>query len=124
MQSLLRNVCRAGSRGAAARLLEFAAPVATHPRAAHPSSAIKHLRPEPDGFSRPIGSHVISHDCVPAACSFCPKLLVARGLKRLEAHKTVRHIMNILNKEAVEKVRLEMEIPDVQPGCIIQMRLV
>uniref|UniRef100_A0A453HJS7 Ribosomal protein L19 n=1 Tax=Aegilops tauschii subsp. strangulata TaxID=200361 RepID=A0A453HJS7_AEGTS len=29
----------------------------------------------------------------------------------------------ILNKEAVEKVRTEREIPDVQPGCIIQMRL-
>ncbi|GJN31616.1 hypothetical protein PR202_gn00095 [Eleusine coracana subsp. coracana] len=37
--------------------------------------------------------------------------------------KTARHIMNILNKEAVEKVRSEREIPDVQPGCIIQMRL-
>jgi len=41
--------------------------------------------------------------------------------KRLD--KTARHIMNILNKEAVEKVRSEREIPDVQPGCIIQMRL-
>jgi len=32
--------------------------------------------------------------------------------------------MQILNKEAVEKVRSEREIPDVQPGCMIQMRLV
>jgi hypothetical protein len=32
--------------------------------------------------------------------------------------------LQILNKEAVEKVRSEREIPDVQPGCIIQMRLV
>ena len=32
--------------------------------------------------------------------------------------------LKILNKEAVEKVRFEREIPDVQPGCIIQMRLV
>ncbi|KAF0909221.1 hypothetical protein E2562_032619, partial [Oryza meyeriana var. granulata] len=31
--------------------------------------------------------------------------------------------MNILNKEAVDKVHAEREIPDVQPGCIVQMRL-
>uniref|UniRef100_A0ACD5XU52 Uncharacterized protein n=1 Tax=Avena sativa TaxID=4498 RepID=A0ACD5XU52_AVESA len=37
--------------------------------------------------------------------------------------KTARHIMNILNKEAVDKVLTEREIPDVQPGCIVQMRL-
>ena len=32
--------------------------------------------------------------------------------------------MQILNKEAVDKVRSEREIPDVQPGCMIQIRLV
>jgi large subunit ribosomal protein L19 len=32
--------------------------------------------------------------------------------------------LQILNKEAVEKVHSEREIPDIQPGCIIQMRLV
>lgn len=32
--------------------------------------------------------------------------------------------LQILNKEAVDKVRGEREIPDVQPGCILQMRLV
>lgn len=37
--------------------------------------------------------------------------------------KTARHIMNILNKEAVDKVRTEREIPDIQPGCIVQMRV-
>ncbi|CAL5065274.1 unnamed protein product [Urochloa decumbens] len=144
MQSLLRNVCRAGSSGAAARLLEFAAPVLTQPAATQSSSAIQYLRPY--GFSRPIGSQIISRD---AASGFCTKALVLRGFstvgsaevasdeddssspavehpprikfKRLD--KTARHIMNILNKEAVEKVRSEREVPDVQPGCIIQMRL-
>ncbi|CAL5080530.1 unnamed protein product [Urochloa decumbens] len=151
MQSLLRNVCRAGSSGAAARLLEFAAPVVTQPAATQSSSAIQYLRPY--GFSRPIGdqflsvqSQIISRD---AASGFCTKDLAMRGFstvgsaevasdeddssspavehpprikfKRLD--KTARHIMNILNKEAVEKVRSEREVPDVQPGCIIQMRL-
>uniref|UniRef100_A0A453HJR4 50S ribosomal protein L19, chloroplastic n=2 Tax=Aegilops tauschii subsp. strangulata TaxID=200361 RepID=A0A453HJR4_AEGTS len=151
MQSLLRNVCRAGNRGAAARLLEFAAPVATQP----PSSAIKHLRP--CGFTPPTGldqflcvqNRFISRDGVPASSGFCAKVLMTRGLSTVgtaevaededdssspavehpprikfkRPDKTARHIMNILNKEAVEKVRTEREIPDVQPGCIIQMRL-
>ncbi|CAN6223898.1 unnamed protein product [Urochloa humidicola] len=149
MQSLLRNVCRAGSSGAAAtaRLLEFAAPVATQSAASQSSSAIQYLRPY--GLSPPIGSQIISRDGVAAASGFCAKALTVRGFstvgsaevaseeddssspavehpprikfKRLD--KTARHIMNILNKEAVEKVRSEREVPDVQPGCIIQMRL-
>ncbi|RLM85900.1 50S ribosomal protein L19, chloroplastic-like [Panicum miliaceum] len=147
MQSLLRNVCQAGSRLAAARLLEFAAPVATQQVATQSSLAIQYLRPY--GFSRPIGSQIIPCGGVPAASGFCARALPMRGFsavgnaevasddedssspavahpprikfKRLD--KTARHIMNILNKEAVEKVRAEREIPDVQPGCIIQMRL-
>ncbi|VAI03206.1 50S ribosomal protein L19, chloroplastic-like isoform X2 [Triticum dicoccoides] len=147
MQSLLRNVCRAGNRGAAARLLEFAAPVATQPGATPPSSAIKYLRP--CGFTPPTGNWFISRDGVPASSGFCAKVLMTRSLSTVgtvevasdeddssspavehpprikfkRPDKTARHIMNILNKEAVEKVRSEREIPDVQPGCIIQMRL-
>ncbi|CAN6234889.1 unnamed protein product [Urochloa humidicola] len=147
MQSLLRNACRAGSRGAAARLLDFAAPVvATQPSVTQSSSAIFQ---KPYGFSRPIGSRIILNDGVPAASGFYAKALAMRGLSTVGSaevasseddssspavehpprikfkrpDKTARHIMNILNKEAVEKVRSEREIPDVQPGCIIQMRL-
>ena len=90
MQSLVRNVCRAGSRGAAARLLEAAA---VHPGAALPSSAVRHLS-HPCGFARPIGvdqpkpvqRRTILRDGgrVPAAASgfgLCAKVLVAtRGL--------------------------------------------
>ncbi|EES14403.1 hypothetical protein BDA96_07G013400 [Sorghum bicolor] len=158
MQSLVRNVCRAGSRGAAARLLELAAaPVAAaHPGAAQPSSAVKHLW-QPYGLARPIGvdqSVRVQSRVIPAAASgfgHCAKVLVAtRGLSTVgnaaevasdsddstslavehpprikfkRPDKTARHIMNILNKEAVDKVRSEREIPDVQPGCMIQMRL-
>ncbi|KAF8779050.1 hypothetical protein HU200_003013 [Digitaria exilis] len=154
MQSLLRNVCRASSCGAAARLLEFAAPVATQLAATQSSSAIQYLRPY--GFSRPIGvgslvedqflclqGQIIPHDGLPSA--FCamrgfstvgsaevasdeddstsPAVEHPPRIKFKRLDKTARHIMNILNKEAVEKVRSEREIPDVQPGCIIQMRL-
>ncbi|KAJ1294361.1 hypothetical protein BS78_01G140500 [Paspalum vaginatum] len=146
MQSFLRNACRAGSRGATARLLEFALYVPTPTGVTQPSLAIKHLRPY--GFSI-IGSQIVSHDGVPATSGSCPKILVMRGLSTVgnaevasveddssspafehplrikfkRPDKTARHIMNILNKEAVEKVHSERAIPDVQPGCIIQMRL-
>ncbi|CAL5032324.1 unnamed protein product [Urochloa decumbens] len=147
MQSLLRNACGAGTRGAAARLMEFAAPVvATRPSVTQSSSAIAQYQ-KPYGFSRPIG--IILRDGVPAASGFYAKALAMRGLSTVgnadvasseddssspavehpprikfkRPDKTARHIMNILNKEAVEKVRSEREIPDVQPGCIIQMRL-
>ncbi|KAK8969207.1 hypothetical protein KSP40_PGU001092 [Platanthera guangdongensis] len=41
--------------------------------------------------------------------------------KRLD--KTAKHIMNILDKEAVEEVRTERDIPDIKPGCIVQMKV-
>ncbi|XP_074279966.1 large ribosomal subunit protein bL19cz-like [Silene latifolia] len=37
--------------------------------------------------------------------------------------KTARHIMQILDKEAVEEVKSQREIPDIQPGYIIQLKL-
>jgi len=42
--------------------------------------------------------------------------------KRLD--KTAKHIMNILDKEAVDKVRADREIPDIKPGYIIQLKVV
>uniref|UniRef100_A0A6I9QKU6 50S ribosomal protein L19-2, chloroplastic n=2 Tax=Elaeis guineensis var. tenera TaxID=51953 RepID=A0A6I9QKU6_ELAGV len=41
--------------------------------------------------------------------------------KRLD--KTAKHIMNILDKEAVEKVQAEREIPDIRPGYIVQLKV-
>ncbi|XP_068655124.1 large ribosomal subunit protein bL19cz-like isoform X2 [Aristolochia californica] len=41
--------------------------------------------------------------------------------KRLD--KTAKHIMQILDKEAVEKVKAEREIPDIKPGYIIQLKV-
>lgn len=41
--------------------------------------------------------------------------------KRLD--KTAKHIMNILDKEAVQKVQTERAIPDIQPGYIIQLKV-
>ncbi|MED6135625.1 hypothetical protein PIB30_048353 [Stylosanthes scabra] len=41
--------------------------------------------------------------------------------KRLD--KTGRHIMQILNKEAVEEVRTQREIPDIKPGYIVELKV-
>ncbi|KAL5207974.1 hypothetical protein ABZP36_032409 [Zizania latifolia] len=144
MQSLLRIVYRAGSRGSAVKLLDSAASGVAQSGANQ--SSIKHLRT--CSWIRPIGNPIISSDGV-RTNGFCANTLSMRGLltagnaevspeeensnapavehppriKFKRPDKTARHIMNILNKEAVDKVRGEREIPDVQPGCIVQMRL-
>lgn len=41
--------------------------------------------------------------------------------KRLD--KTARHIMQIIDKEAVEEVREYREIPDIKPGYIVQLKV-
>ncbi|XP_059278732.1 large ribosomal subunit protein bL19cz-like [Lycium ferocissimum] len=41
--------------------------------------------------------------------------------KRLD--KTAAHIMQILDKEAVQEVRAQSEIPDIKPGYIIQLKV-
>ncbi|KAL3512710.1 hypothetical protein ACH5RR_025427 [Cinchona calisaya] len=41
--------------------------------------------------------------------------------KRLD--KTARHIMQILDKEAVEEVKAKREIPDIKPGYIVQLKV-
>ncbi|KAI4333765.1 hypothetical protein L6164_018530 [Bauhinia variegata] len=41
--------------------------------------------------------------------------------KRLD--KTARHIMQILDKEAVEEVRVKRDIPDIRPGYIVQLKV-
>ncbi|XP_051230601.1 uncharacterized protein [Lolium perenne] len=139
MQALLRNVYRSGTRGTSLKFLDCTPPGAAQ-------SFIEPLRP--CSWIRQIVSPVIPHEGV-QAYGFCTKVLSVRGFSTVGAaevsaededssspmvehpphikfkrpDKTARHIMNILNKEAVDKVRTEREIPDVQPGCIVQMRV-
>ncbi|KAJ7535616.1 hypothetical protein O6H91_12G040500 [Diphasiastrum complanatum] len=44
-------------------------------------------------------------------------------LKTKKLTKTAKHIMEILDREAVETARKTKEIPDVQPGDIVQLRV-
>ncbi|KAG8070348.1 hypothetical protein GUJ93_ZPchr0006g42542 [Zizania palustris] len=144
MQSLLRSVYRSGSSGSAAKLLDSAAYGAAQ-SGANPLS-IKHLRS--CSWFRPIGDPIVSGDAV-GSNGFYTNTLSMRGLSTVanaevsleeescnspavghppcikfkRPDKTARYIMNILNKEAVDKVCGEREIPDIQSGCIVQMRL-
>uniref|UniRef100_A0A0D3F5T5 Ribosomal protein L19 n=1 Tax=Oryza barthii TaxID=65489 RepID=A0A0D3F5T5_9ORYZ len=94
MQSLLRRVHLAGSHGSAAKLLSSAASEIAQ------SGAKNRL--------------IVESELVALTCA---------------VHRTLRPCCSwirpfrILNKEAADKVLGEREIPDVQPGCILQMRL-
>ncbi|KAL5211344.1 hypothetical protein ABZP36_022191 [Zizania latifolia] len=153
MQSLLRSVCRAGSPGASAKILDSVAPgvalsgvnqLFLNPLRAYTGIGLIAVCVLAPGNWNPTisGDGVHTYD-------FCANTLSLRGLsiaanaefspdgesssspsvehppriKFKRPDKTARHIMNILNKEEVDKVRAEREIPDVQPGCIVQMRL-
>ncbi|CAH1423266.1 unnamed protein product [Lactuca virosa] len=48
---------------------------------------------------------------------------VAPRVKFKRLDKTARHIMQILDKEAVKEVNTQREIPDIRPGYIIQLKL-
>uniref|UniRef100_A0A0E0K0H7 Ribosomal protein L19 n=1 Tax=Oryza punctata TaxID=4537 RepID=A0A0E0K0H7_ORYPU len=144
MLSLLRRVHLAGTHGSAAKLLGSAASGIAQSGANLLS--IKHLRP--CSWIGPFGNSIISGDSV-SSSGFCVNTMSMRGLSTVgiaevsveeessnslavehpprikfkRPDKTARHIMNILNKEAVDKVLGEREIPNVQPGCILEMRL-
>ncbi|KAL2520092.1 Ribosomal protein L19 family protein [Forsythia ovata] len=49
---------------------------------------------------------------------------VSQRIKFKRLDKTARHIMQILDKEAVEEVKEKREIPDIRPGYIVQLKLV
>ena len=122
MQCLVRNVCQARSRGAAARLLELdAAPVAAvQPGVAQPSSAVKQLR-QPYGFARPTGvdqSVRVQSRALPAAAAsgfgLCAKVLVAtRGLSTVGNAAEVASDSDDSTSPAVEHPpRIKFKRPD------------
>ncbi|XP_058730758.1 large ribosomal subunit protein bL19cz-like [Vicia villosa] len=48
---------------------------------------------------------------------------VPRPIKFKRLDKTARHIMQILDKEAVEEVKGQREMPDIKPGYIVQLKV-
>ncbi|XP_010692245.2 50S ribosomal protein L19, chloroplastic [Beta vulgaris subsp. vulgaris] len=55
--------------------------------------------------------------------STAPEVDVPTRIKFKRLDKTARHIMQILDKEAVQEVKGQREIPDIKPGYIIQLKL-
>ncbi|KAL8140806.1 hypothetical protein V2J09_006827 [Rumex salicifolius] len=53
-----------------------------------------------------------------------PALPIAPRIKFKRLDKTARNIMQILDREAVEEVKAQREVPDIKPGYIIQMKVV
>lgn len=53
----------------------------------------------------------------------CPDADQPQRIKFKRLDKTAKHIMNIIDKEAVQKVQTEKEIPDIRPGYIIQLKV-
>ncbi|KAL9661001.1 hypothetical protein QQ045_025820 [Rhodiola kirilowii] len=68
-------------------------------------SMIAVAQPTPHDISAP------DADTVPARIKF----------KRLD--KTAKHIMQILDKEAVSEVQAQREIPEIRPGYVIQLKM-
>ncbi|KAK2663648.1 hypothetical protein Ddye_002222 [Dipteronia dyeriana] len=58
-----------------------------------------------------------SQDTPAAVSDVAPRI----KFKRLD--KTARHIMQILDKEDVEQVKANREIPDIKPGYIVQLKV-
>ncbi|XP_075663403.1 uncharacterized protein LOC142632983 [Castanea sativa] len=66
-------------------------------------------------FGNPVES--VSQDYSSSVSDLAPCL----KFKRLD--KTAKNIMQILNKEDVEEVRMKREIPDIKPGYIVQLKV-
>lgn len=71
---------------------------------------------------RGIATSVDSDNSIPQYASASVSEVAPRlKFKRLD--KTARNIMQIIDKEEVETVRTQREIPEIKPGYIIQLRL-
>ncbi|RAL52243.1 hypothetical protein DM860_016092 [Cuscuta australis] len=87
------------------------------------SSHLSQLSPSGHIFQRSfiatIGSSVdtVSQDASASNSLVTPRI----KFKRLD--KTAKHIMQILDKEAVEEVKTQREILDIRPGYILQLKV-
>ncbi|CAL1374474.1 unnamed protein product [Linum trigynum] len=64
-----------------------------------------------------------SSDAPASPDSSTPIDVVPPRIKFKRMDKTARNIMQILNREAVEEVRTQREVPDIRPGYIVQLKV-
>ncbi|BAT88518.1 50S ribosomal protein [Vigna angularis] len=79
------------------------------------------------GIAPPLASRYMSTEAPSVDSSsqgsLMPEPEVPPRIKFKRLDKTGRHIMQILDKEAVEEVRGQREIPDIKPGYIVQLKV-
>ncbi|ESW18616.1 hypothetical protein PHAVU_006G055700 [Phaseolus vulgaris] len=79
------------------------------------------------GVTQPFASRYMSTEAPSVDSSsqdsLIPEPEVPPRIKFKRLDKTGRHIMQILDKEAVEEVRGQREIPDIKPGYIVQLKV-
>ncbi|KAJ8752065.1 hypothetical protein K2173_001092 [Erythroxylum novogranatense] len=73
----------------------------------------------------PIRSIATEGNSVESGLQDCstPMTDVAPRIKFKRLDKTAKHIMQILDKEAVEEVRSHREVPDIKPGYIVELKV-
>ncbi|KAK7305235.1 hypothetical protein VNO77_43137 [Canavalia gladiata] len=81
---------------------------------------LQHTLPPPY-CSRFMSTEATSVDSSQDSSTVDPEVPSRIKFKRLD--KTARHIMQILDKEAVEEVKGQREIPDIKPGYIVQLKV-
>ncbi|XP_015579348.1 50S ribosomal protein L19, chloroplastic [Ricinus communis] len=60
---------------------------------------------------------------LPSTVSSVPTTDAAPKIKFKRLDKTARHIMQILDKESVQEVKAQKEMPDIRPGYIVQLKV-
>lgn len=91
------------------------------------SLLFKSFRPE--AFQWTIGVPNIFRKCLSTIADPAPQDSsdtvsdIAPRIKFKRPDKTAGHIMQIIDKEAVQEVRAKREIPDIRPGYIIQLKV-
>nr|AFK40991.1 unknown [Lotus japonicus] len=75
----------------------------------------------PSFCSRFMSTKINSVDSSQGSSAREPEVPVRIKFKRLD--KTGRHIIQILDKEAVEEVKAQRQMPDIKPGYTVQLKV-
>ncbi|RAL52733.1 hypothetical protein DM860_007501 [Cuscuta australis] len=88
-----------------------------------PSSYLSQLSPLGHSFQRRFVATIGSLGDTVSQDASASNSLVTPHIKFKRLDKTAKHIMQILDKEAVEEVKTQREILDIRPGYILQLKV-
>ncbi|GMP63194.1 hypothetical protein CsSME_00024983 [Camellia sinensis var. sinensis] len=96
------------------------------------SVSLLYRNPKPGPFHLSMALQTLSGRCITTVTNSADSIAqdasasvseVAPRIKFKRLDKTAKHIMQIIDKEAVEEVRKQKELPDIKPGYIIQLKV-